>query len=70
MIRYIRSSGVSRVLFGNDDEVMESVRRKITEIWRDKWSFHHYNALAHDALRICEFRLKVTKIDHQSYQLL
>jgi histone-lysine N-methyltransferase SETMAR len=47
----------------------EPVRRKIPQIWPDKWILHHNNAPAHDALRVREFltNKSITKMDHPSY---
>jgi hypothetical protein len=47
----------------------ESVRRKRSELWPDKWILHHNNVLAHDAVRVREFVAKksTTKMDHPPY---
>ena len=36
----------------------ESVRRKRSRLWPDKWILHHDNAPAHDVLRVCKFLAK------------
>jgi histone-lysine N-methyltransferase SETMAR len=47
----------------------ESVRWKRRGLWPDKWIIHHDNALAHDALRVCEFLTKnsLTNMNHAPY---
>jgi histone-lysine N-methyltransferase SETMAR len=47
----------------------ETVRKKTAELWPDKWSLHHDNAPAHDALRVHEFLTmkSITKIVHRFY---
>ena len=47
----------------------ESVRRKRLGLWPDMWILHYDSALAHDALRVCEFPAKnsITKMDHPPY---
>jgi len=47
------------------------VRRKRPGVRPDKWSLHHDNAPAHDALRFRNFMAKnpVTKMDHPPYSL-
>jgi len=49
--------------------LQESVRRKISGLWPDKWILHYDNAPAHDALRVHEFLAKnsITKGDHPPY---
>jgi len=47
----------------------ESVRRKRSGLWPDKWILHRENAPAPDALRFREFLAKnfITKMDHPPY---
>jgi histone-lysine N-methyltransferase SETMAR len=47
----------------------ESVRRKRSKLWPDKWIFHHDTAPVHDELRVHEFLVKksITKMDHPPY---
>ena len=49
--------------------LLESVQRKRSGLWPDKWILHHDNAPVHDVLRICQFLAKnsITKMDHPPY---
>jgi hypothetical protein len=49
----------------------ESVRRKIPELWPDRWFLHNDNAPAHDALRFREFLAKksITNKENPPYSL-
>jgi hypothetical protein len=57
------------VLFGSADKITGSVRRKIHELWTDKWILHHDNARAHDVLSVRKFLAEksITKMDHPIY---
>jgi hypothetical protein len=49
--------------------IRESVRRKRTELWPDKWVLHHDNAPALDVLRVREFlaNKSITNMDQPPY---
>ena len=51
--------------------LQESIRRKRSGLWSDKWILDHDIAPAHDVLRVCEFLAKnsITKMDHPPYSL-
>jgi hypothetical protein len=44
----------------------ESFRKKIPELWPDKWILHHDSSPVHDSLRVREFldNKSITKIHH------
>jgi hypothetical protein len=50
----------------------ESVRKKIPELWPDKWILHHENAPAYAALRVSEFMdfFKIKKVAWKDKDLL
>jgi transposase len=49
--------------------LQKSVQRKRPELWLDKRIFHHYNAPAHDALKVCKSLAKksITKMADPPY---